>query len=170
MKTLHSGLKLAGLAVLVSTIWGTGAASAQTTQNLTINATVGSWAVLSLSPTTISFPNANPSTTPSIPANTTVAVTADVRTAGTPTLTVLANGDLVSGGNTIGINNVTWTASGAPFIAGTMNRTTAQSAATFAAGGGTYSGTYTYSLANSWAYVPSGTAYTQTATYTLTAP
>ena len=143
-------------------------AHAQDTEILTINATVASRAELILSPTTINFPDANPTTTPSIPADSTVAVTANVRTTGTPTLAVLSNGNLISGGDTIAITNVTWTASGAPFIAGTMNAVTAQDAATLSAGSGQYTGTYSYFLANSWSYAIG--SYTQTVVYTLTAP
>ena len=144
-------------------------AHAQATSTLTINATVSSRAELTLSPTTISFLDASPTSTPSIPANTTVAVTANVRSSGTPTLKVLANGDLTSGSDTIAIGNVQWTASGAPFIAGTMNKTTAQDAATFSVGtSGSYSGTFSYTLANSWNYKVG--SYSATATYTLTAP
>jgi hypothetical protein len=148
-------------------LWAT-AARAQSTQTLTINATVSSRAELTLSPTTISFADADPTSTPSVPANTTVSVTARVRSSGTPTLRVLANGDLTSGGNSIAIGNVTWTATGSPFIAGTMNKTTAQDAATFSAGSGSYTGTYSYFLANSWNYAVG--SYSQTATYTLSAP
>jgi len=142
--------------------------SAQSTQTLTINATVSARAELTISPTTISFPDASPTTTPSIPANSTVAVTANVRTSGTPTLKVLANGDLTAGSNTIAISNLTWTASASPFIAGTMNKTTSQDAASFSAGSGSYSGVFTFALANAWGRAVG--AYTQTATYTLTAP
>ncbi len=145
-------------------------ALAQSTQVLTINATVSARAELTLSPTTITFADASPTTTPSIQAGSVVTVTAKVRTgsSSTPTLVVQANGDLESGGDTIAIGNVRWTASGAPFVAGTMNKTTAQDAAAFGTGSGSYSGTYTYFLANSWSY-PTG-SYSQTATYTLTAP
>ena len=156
------------LAFCGATMLWAAAAAAQSSQTLTINATVSSRAELTLSPTTISFPDADPTATPSIPANTTVSVTARVRSSGTPTLKVLASGDLASGGNSIGIGNVTWTASGAPFIAGTMSKTTAQDAATFSAGSGAYSGTFVYALANSWNYAVG--SYSQTATYTLTAP
>ncbi|PYR34589.1 MAG: hypothetical protein DMF89_09630 [Acidobacteria bacterium] len=142
--------------------------SAQSTQTLTINATVSARAELTISPTTINFPDASPTTTPSIPANSTVSVTANVRTSGTPTLKVLANGNLTSGANSIAITNVTWTASAAPFIAGTLNSATSQDAATFSSGSGSYSGVFTFALANSWARADG--SYTQTATYTLTAP
>ena len=87
--------------------------------------------------------------------------------ASTATLTVLAAGDLTSGTDTIAISNVTWTATGAGFVAGTMNKTTAQSAGSWT-GSGNRSGTFSYFLANSWSY-PTG-SYTATTTYTLTAP
>jgi hypothetical protein len=168
-KARLTGHLSAGVAVglLVSAL-GQGTASAQSAQALTINATVSTRAELVLTPTVINFPDANPTTTPSIAADSTVSVTARVRTAGTPTLRVLAAGDLTSGGDSIAIDNVTWTASGSPFIAGTMNSATAQDAASFSAGSGEYAGTYTYSLANSWNYAVG--SYTTSATYTLTAP
>ena len=156
------------LALCGSALLWAGPAAAQSTQTLTINATVSSRAELTLTPTTISFPDADPTSTPSVAANTTVSVTARVRSSGTPTLKVLANGDLASGGNSIAISNVSWTASASPFIAGTMNKTTAQDAATFSAGSGSYSGAYSYFLTNSWNYAVG--SYSQTATYTLTAP
>ena len=149
-------------------VFGLGSAHAQTTQVLTINATVSTRAELTLTPTIINFPDASPTTTPIIPADTTVDVTARVRTAGTPTLQVLANGDLTSGGDTIAASQVSWTAAPAPFIAGTMNTATAQDAATFGAGSGEYNGTYTFSMVNDWSYAVG--SYTTTATYTLTAP
>ena len=98
-----------------------------------------------------------------------VNVTAKVKTgsASTATLTVLAAGDLTSGGDTIAITNVSWTATGTGFIAGTMSKTTAQSAGSWT-GSGNRSGTFSYVLANSWSYA-TGT-YTANATYTLTAP
>ena len=153
-------------------LWVAPPAEAQVmdTEILTINATVSTRAELVLSPTTINFPDANPTTTPSIPADSTVAVTARVRTGSgsTPTLTVLAAGDLISGGDSIAINNVTWTAAPPPFIAGTMSNAASQSAATFGLGSAQYTGTYTFAFANSWAYNTG--SYTQTATYTLTSP
>ncbi len=153
--------------VLTVLVLGAGSAKAQSIQVLTINASVLSRAELTLFPTTINFLDANPTTTPFIPAYSTVAVTARVRTTGIPTLGVVANADLTSGPDTIGVDQVTWTAT-APFVAGTMNFGTSQNAATFVAGSGQYSGTYTFLLANSWSYAVG--AYTTTATYTLTAP
>lgn len=151
--------------LLAGSAWG-----ATATANLTINATVSAAATLTLSKSAINFPNSDPDSTPSIPAaENPVNVTAKVKTgtASVATLTVLAGGDLTSGADIISINNVTWTASGAGFVAGTMNKTTAQSAGSWT-GSGNRSGTFSYFLANNWSY-PTG-SYTAASTYTLTAP
>ncbi len=140
------------------------------TQNLTVNATVSATASLTLGSGSINFAAANPTTTPSIAANeNAVSVTANAQTSssGAVTLTCLAGSDLTAGSNTIAISNVTWTATGSGFAAGTMDKTTAQSAGSWT-GSGAHSGTFSYSLANSWSYA-SG-SYTATITYTLTAP
>jgi hypothetical protein len=144
--------------------------AASTTSNVTVSATVSATAKLSLSSSTVSFPNADPDTTPSIAATEgaiTVTAKGKTSTGSNITLTVLAADDLKSGTDTIGITNVTWTASGAGFVAGTMNKSTAQSVASWT-NSGSRTGTQTYALANSWSY-PTG-SYTATATYTLTAP
>jgi len=158
-----------GAALLLGAPSRAEAASANDT--LVINATVSARATLTITAAAINFPDADPETVLSIPANENpVSVTAKVRTgaASTPTLTVITGGPLTSGSDTIAISNVTWTASAAPFIAGTLSDTVAQNAATFANGSGNYSGTYSFFLANSWAYNIG--SYTATATYTLTAP
>ena len=144
--------------------------AATATQNLTVNATVSATASLTLGSGSINFASANPTTTPSITANENpVSVIADAQTsaAGAVTLTCLAGGDLTAGSNTIAISNVTWTVTGTGFVAGTMNKTTAQSAGSWT-GSGARSGTFSYSLANSWNYATG--SYTATVTYTLTAP
>ena len=137
--------------------------------NGTINAAVSSVANLTLGGSNLTFANSNPTTTPSIPANEngiTVTVNGRTSVAGSVILTVLAGGDLTSGAQTIPIGNVTWTAAGTGFQAGTLSKTTAGIAASFV-GSGTHSGTLNFFLANSYAYV-TGT-YTATITYTLTA-
>jgi hypothetical protein len=158
-------LMVACITLAVSAGW-----SVTATQSVTISATVASKAKLALSAATVTFPDADPDATPSIGAAenpVTATVKATTGSASTVTLTVQAGGaDLVSGTDQIAISNVTWTASGAGFVAGTMN-TTAQSAGSWT-GSGSRSGTFSYFLANSWAY-PKG-SYTQTAVYTLTAP
>jgi hypothetical protein len=74
---------------------------------------------------------------------------------------------LISGGDTILIGNVTWTATGTGFVPGTMSRTSAQSAGSWT-GSGSRSGTFSYFLANSWDYATG--SYSASSTYTLTAP
>jgi len=164
------------IAFLALSLLAAGAANAATdTNTLTINATVTNQATLTIGGTktpSISFPDSDPESVLSIPSNpATLAVVAKAKTgsASNVTLTVKANGDLTSSGpaETIPISNVTWTASGTGFSAGTMNKTTAQTCGSWT-GSGKYTGSYSYFLANSWT-LPVGT-FTQTATYTLLAP
>jgi hypothetical protein len=126
---------------------------------------------LTVSPRTITFASANPDTSPTVAA---APISVTVRVKGPNTvqwhLSLLADGDLVSGASTIPISNVTWTATQAPpFQDGTLSRTTAQ---TVAGGSGTLNpgktSTLTFSLVNSWLY-DAGT-YTQTLTFTLSSP
>jgi hypothetical protein len=162
-------------ALLALSLLAAGAAWAATdTNTLTINCTVSNQATLTIGGTktpSISFPDSDPDTVPSIqsvPATLAVVAKAKTGSASVVTLNVLANGDLISGTENIPIGNVTWTAAGgAGFSAGTMNKTTAQTCGSWT-GSGKYTGTYSYFLANNWNY-PVGT-FTQTATYTLTAP
>jgi hypothetical protein len=147
-----------------------GAFAVTATQNLTVNATVSARATLSIGQSSIHFPDADPDATPSIAATeNAVSVTAKVRTgsSSTATLTHLAAGDLVSGSDNIAISNVTWTASGAGYVAGTMNKTTAQTAASWT-GSGNRGGSFSYFLTNSWSYATG--SYSASSTYTLTAP
>lgn len=138
-------------------------------QNLTINATVSAKAKLTLGVAAINFADADPDSVPAIAATENpVSVTVKAQTGGgsSVTLTVQANGDLESGTDTIDISNVTWTATGAGFVGGTMG-TTAQAAGSWT-GPGRYDGTFSYQLANSWDYAAG--SYSQTVVYTLTAP
>jgi len=127
----------------------------------------GVGATLTLGVGSITFPSASPVTVSSIAANgNPISVT--VTTTGNPnwSLTVLASGDLVSGGNTIAIGNVTWTATGTGFVGGTLSKTTARTLAS-GTGNGTLTGHQSYFLANSWNYVTG--SYSQTVLYTLVA-
>jgi hypothetical protein len=166
-------MKIAKIFVVVLTLGllAAGSALAATdTKTLTINFAPAARATLTLGQSGITFPDSDPDTTPSIAATQNpVAVTASVRTGASsiPTLTVVTATDLVSGSDTIPIGNVTWTASGTGYVAGTMNKTTAQSAGSWT-GSGNRSGTFSYFLTNSWNYATG--SYTATATYTLTAP
>ena len=144
-------------------------AAATATSNVTVGATVAASAKLTLGSSTVTFPDTDPDITSINATEGPITITAKARTAaaGTVTLTLLAGGDLVDGGNSIGINNVTWTATGTGFAGGTMNKTTAQSVGSWT-GSGTQAGSISFRLANSWSY-PTG-AYSASATYTLTAP
>ena len=158
------------MAFLACSIWMVGGVSAATyTENLTVNATVASTGKLTISPTTISFPDADPDITDPIPANSTVAVSVKARVAsgGAVTLTHKAADDLKDGTKTIGIDNVIWTAAGSGYVAGTMDKAVDQSVGSWT-GPGQYDGTLTYTLDNDWAYEPG--SYSATTTFTLTTP
>lgn len=125
---------------------------------------------LSVSPASIAFPSADPDVSPSVAAAPVVVAIRIRQSSGPWQVTVLANGDLMSGSETVDITNVTWTATPAPpFQNGTLSRTVAQR---MASGTGTVNpaqnGSVTFRLANSWTY--SAGTYTQTLVFTLSAP
>jgi len=166
MKTL----KILALMLAAAMLLGVSQALAANTAPLTINATVSSRGTLTLSTGAISFADADPDSTPLITANPDpVTVDAKARTgsSSTVTLTVLASGDLVSGGDDIPITNVTWTATGTGFVAGTMDKGSAQTAGTWT-GPAHRTGTFTYKLANNWNYKAG--IYSASVLYTLSAP
>ncbi len=143
-------------------------AAAQTT-TATLNASVNGLARLSISSLTISFPDSDPDTVPSVPASQgPVTITARARTSvnGAVTLTVQAADQLRSGLTTIPASQITWTASGPGFGNGTLSAATAQTVAVWN-GSGVRSGTQTFFFRNLWSY-PTGT-YSLTMTYTLSA-
>jgi hypothetical protein len=122
-------------ALLVCLVFLTGIvpAAAQTqTDTATLNASINSQARLTLSTVSISFPDADPDTVPSVAASQgPVTITAKARTSvnGTVTLTIQANDPLRSGLDTIPASQVTWTATGTGFMNGTLNSATAQAVA-----------------------------------------
>jgi len=125
---------------------------------------------ITVSPTSVSFPSANPDVSPVVAAAP-VVVTIRIRQSSGPwSLTVLANGDLLAGASTVDITNVSWTATPAPpFQNGVLSKTVAQS---MASGTGNVNpatnGSVTFRLANAWNY--NAGLYTQTVTFTLSAP
>lgn len=125
---------------------------------------------LSVSPASITFPSADPDISPTI-SSAPIVVTVRIRQSPLPwQLSVLANGDLLSGPATVDITNVTWTATPAPpFQNGTLSKTIAQR---LASGNGNVNpainGSVTFRLANAWTYT-AGT-YSQTLVFTLSAP
>ena len=125
---------------------------------------------LALSPSTISFPSADPDTMPVVTAAA-ITVTYGIKDKNkddTWQLTVQAAGDLQSGSATIPISNISWSASPAPpFQNGVLSSTLAQ----LMASGRTdvnpaAAATVVFRLANSWSY-DVGT-YTQSIVFTLT--
>jgi len=144
--------------------------AASKTDTLAVSASVTARAKLTLSASSMTFADADPDTTPSVPASGgALTITAKARTTlgSAVSLVVRASTDLQSGLDTIAVGNLTWTATGTGFVAGTMNRTTSQTVGSWVSSG-LFTGTQTYALANSWNY-STGT-YTTTLTYTLTAP
>ena len=135
---------------------------------------------VTLTPSTIRFPDASPTTTPVVAA--TAAVQVAVVVAGatkneTWSVTSLANGDLVNGPWSIASANVTWTAlksgggcGSCVCMAGAASKTVPQSV--LVGQGNTNANgimcTQSYNLANSWSYAPG--AYTQSLTITTSSP
>lgn len=144
--------------------------AASRTDTLTVNATVSARAKLSLSSASMVFPDADPDTVPSVPSSGgALTITAKGRTTigSTVTLVMVASGDLQSGLDVIPVSQLSWTATGAGFVNGTVNKSVAQPVGSWTSSG-VWTGTQSYLLANSWNY-STGT-YTTTLTYTLTAP
>ncbi len=149
-----------------------GVAYAQGVDTKTINVTVhvGAVAQLTLGTATLTFPNSDPDTVPSISATEgDVAVTAKLRTSSATnwTLTVKASGANMTdaAGDTIAVSALTWTHTGAAFSDGIMDA--ADQPVATQKGSGTYAGTQAYRMANSWTYATG--SYSTTLTYTLTA-
>jgi hypothetical protein len=164
-KAVWSGVVAIALVLLV--LFSTNV-FAQTTTTATVTATAAVAAKARLEITgAVAFADADPETTTEISASPLdVVVKARTGPAQNVTLTVVANGDLLSGTQAIPIANLTWAATGTNFVPGTAS-TAAQSVGSWT-GSGTRTGTQTYRLANSWAYATGN--YTVILTYTLTAP
>jgi hypothetical protein len=148
-----------------------GSVFAQASDNAAINVTVNvaARAKLTLGSAAITFADADPDSVGTLSSG---AITVDVKArtsaAGSVTLTVQASDDLkTSGSEVIAISGLTWTATGTNFVAGTSNKTTAQTVGSWT-GPGDRSGTQTYSLPNSWSY--GAGSYSATLNYTLSAP
>ena len=164
-KMFWSALATAAIVVGVTT-----PVFAQATANgsVTVTVNVNARAHLTLGAAAITFADADPAVVPVMTAAPlTIDVGARTSAGGNVQLTMLATGDLVSGGNTILVNTLTWTAGGAGFVAGTTSAAAAQSVGAWT-GSGQRSGTQTFSLPNSWAYAVG--VYTTTLNYTLTVP
>ncbi len=146
-----------------------GAAFAQNTHQITVTANIAAVGKLTVDQTTLTFDAADPDGQPSVPANEgALNISAKVRGSSSLPwrLTVVASGvNMTSGSNTIPVNRLTWTVTGAAYVAGTVGAVASNVATQ--TGSGTYDGTQTYAMVNDWAYATG--AYTTTLTYTLIA-
>lgn len=145
------------------------AMAAAQSANGTVSAVVGSIARLEISPTSVQFPDADPDTTPQVPATPgAITITAKTRApeGASILLTVQASDVLRSGTNTLSESNISWTATGAGFLPGTLSRQ-AVTLATFV-GSGFRTGTQSLRFKNLWSH-PVGN-YSLSIQYTLTAP
>ena len=139
-------------------------------RTFTLSVNLAARAKLEFGSLALSFLDSNPDSVPSVPANVNpLSVTSSARTGSslTTTLTCLASGDLTTGSDTIPIGNMSWTATGSGYVAGTMSNSTGQAAGSWA-GSGKRAGTFSYYLASSWLYITG--VYSTTITYTLTGP
>lgn len=117
--------------------------------------------------TAVTFADANPDLFPILAAQENPlpsTVKARIPTAQPLYLRSQSGGELVSGADTILINNITWSATGPGFISGTLSRLSPQVTGTWT-GPGEWSGTLSFSLANDWSYNVGN--YSATVTYTL---
>lgn len=140
-------------------------------QPFTINYNLNARARITVTPSTINFPDSNPVLVPQIsatenPIQVTVKFRKNPSAAVTATL-VCQGGPLISGANTIASSNITWTATGTGFSGGTLSSSAPQQVGSWGASG-VYAGNLTYRLDNLWTYA-TGT-YTGSITYTVTAP
>lgn len=166
MKVMQKAVWTAALAAAVFLVSNPVFAQQTDTASVTVTVHVNAKAKLTIDSASVDFADADPTTFPTISATPlNISVKARTSTAGVVVLDAKAP-DLTSGSDTITIGNITWTATGSGFNAGTMATTDSQ-VGTWT-GSGNQSGTQTLVLANSWTY-NTGT-YGSTITYTLTAP
>lgn len=157
-------------ALIVWTAVAPAARAAGQVSTATMSASVSPLAKLTLSTASASFPDADPDAVPQIPAaGGPLLITAKSRAnPGTQVvLTVQAADDLRSGVTVIPAANITWTATGAGFVSGTLSRSAPVTVATWV-GSGVRSGTQQLYFRNLWTH-PTGT-YTVSLLYTLSAP
>ena len=161
------------LIALMISIWliTSGISYASTdTKSIVMKAKIEKTAKLIVDTNTIIFPSVDPDEAKQVPAlQNDIKVTVKARTGSTSpvNLNVIADGDLVSGPDTISVQNVIWQASGQGFKGGTLSKSTIQTAGSWT-GSGVREGVFRYYLNNSWNYQKG--EYQVTITYTLTAP
>ena len=164
------------LTILSVVLLAAGGLFAQSTKNLTMTVNLSAWYDLSLSAASITFTDVAPDIqavpgTKSITANEgaiNVRAFAVTGTGKTLNLTVKANGDLVSGSDTIAIGALSWESTGSGYVGGAM----AKSNVTAGSWSGSilhwHEGSFTYSFLRDYT-TQAPCDYTASATYTLSA-
>jgi hypothetical protein len=160
-------MRLATIFILLLAVYPSRAAAQ--TETATLSASLTGIARLSLSSSAITFPDSDPDTVPQIvalPGPITMTAKARAIPGGAVLLTVQASDDLRSGLDTIPAANITWTATGAGFIDGTLSASMSTTVGSWI-NSGVHTGAVAFSFLNLWTY-PTGT-YTLTMTFTLSA-
>jgi hypothetical protein len=144
--------------------------AAAQTATATLSADLGPVVRLSLSASTLTFPDADPDLAPYVmPAGGPIVITTRARAAaGTQVLLTVQAGDhLRSGASTIDIGHLEWSAAGSGYFGGTLSRDLPQPVGSWI-GSGMREGTQTFRFRNLWTH-PAG-IFTVTLIYTLSAP
>ena len=144
--------------------------AATDSKSLLIKADIGPVVKLIVGNHSITFPSIDPDEQQQIPAlenDTKVTVKARTGSNSPVSLKITAEGDLVSGSDSIPIQNVIWQATGLGFMNGTLSKSSPQAAGSWV-GSGIREGSFRYYLNNSWNY-PVGN-YRVNIIYSLTAP
>ena len=163
---VRAGLTAAAIVLLLGVVMH----AASLSRTATATATVTALAKLTLSSTTLAFPDADPDSVPNVSASGgPLTITAKARTTigSTVTLAVVATNDLQVRPRCDPCHPDALDFDRDRYIAGTMSKTSAQVVGSWVSSGA-WTGTQSYTLANSWTYA-TGT-YSTTLTYTLTAP
>ena len=144
--------------------------AATDSKSLFIKADIGPAVKLIVGNQSITFPSSDPDEQQQIPAlENDVKFVVKIRTGNNSpvSLKVIAEGDLVSGSDSISIQNVIWQATGLGFMNGTLSKSSYQAGGSWV-GSGIREGSFRYYLNNSWNY-PVGN-YRVNIIYSLTAP
>jgi hypothetical protein len=144
--------------------------AATDTKSVVIKVKIEKTAKLIVDTNTITFSNMDPDEVKQVPAlQNDIKVTVKARTGSTSpvNLNVIADGDLVSGPDTIPVQNVIWQASGEGFLSGVLSKSAVQTAGSWK-GSGVRESLLRFYLNNSWNYQKG--EYQVTVTYILITP